>query len=93
MGIRNIEARTRWLAAGLMLAYGVISFDRDTPTWAIASLVLFAVPLALQWTRWVMVRTYALWLAAFLMLQALLTPRLRGLWRGDGEPCRTKITG
>ncbi len=61
-----------------MLAYGIITFGRDAPTWAIASLVLFAVPLALQWTRWVLVRTYALWFAAFLVLQALLTPWLRG---------------
>lgn len=94
MGIQNIEARikpsdaasvrwrpsdlARWLVAGLILGYGIISFDRDTPTWALSSLVLFAVPLVLQWTRWVMVRTYALWLAAFLILQALLTPWLRG---------------
>ena len=68
----------RWLVAGLMLAYGIITFNRGAPTWAIASLVLFAAPLALQWSRWVMVRTYALWFAAFLVLQALLTPWLRG---------------
>jgi len=61
-----------------MLAYGIITFDRGSPTWAIGSLVLFAVPLALQWARWVLVRTYALWFAAFLVLQALLTPWLRG---------------
>jgi len=61
-----------------MLAYGIITFNRGAPTWAIASLVLFAAPLALQWSRWVMVRTYALWFAAFLVLQALLTPWLRG---------------
>lgn len=68
----------RWLLAGLMLAYGVVTFDRGAPKWAIGSLALFAVPLALQWTRWVMVRTYALWFASFLVLQALLTPWLRG---------------
>lgn len=61
-----------------MFAYGVVTFDRDAPTWAIGSLVLFAVALALQRTRWVLVRTYALWFAAFLVLQALLTPWLRG---------------
>lgn len=66
----------RWLVAGLMLAYPIVTFDRGAPVWAIASLVLFALPLALQLTRWVMVRTYALWLAAFLVLQALLTPQL-----------------
>ena len=60
-----------------MLAYCIVTFDRDAPTWAIGSLVLFAVPLALQWTRWILVRTYALWFAAFLVLQALLTPWLR----------------
>src|SRR5882762_6253165 len=37
----------RWLVAGLMLAYGIITFNRGAPTWAIASLVLFAAPLAL----------------------------------------------
>jgi len=42
-----------------MLAYGIVTFDRGAPKWAIGSLALFAVPLALQWTRWVMVRTYA----------------------------------
>jgi len=68
----------RWLVAGLLLAYGIVTFNLDAPKWAIASLALFAAPLALQWTRWVMVRTYALWLAAFLVLQALLTPLLRG---------------
>ena len=68
----------RWLLAGLMLAYGIATFDRGAPNWAIGSLALFALPLALQWTRWVMVRTYALWFAAFLILQALLTPWLRG---------------
>ena len=68
----------RWLVAGLMLAYPIVTFDRGAPAWTIASLVLFALPLALQWTRWVMVRTYALWLTAFLVLQALLTPQLRG---------------
>ena len=61
----------RWLMAGLMLAYGITTFSRDSPTWAIGSLVVFAVPLALQCTRWVMLRTYALWLAGFLILQAL----------------------
>src|SRR6267378_6583230 len=68
----------RWLVAGLLLAYSIVTFNLDAPKWAIGSLVLFAAPLALQWTRWVMVRTYALWLAAFLVLQALLTPLLRG---------------
>src|SRR5438309_43344 len=68
----------RWLLAGLMLAYPIVTFDRGAPVWAIASLVLFALPLALQLTRWVMVRTYALWLTAFLVLQALLTPQLHG---------------
>src|SRR5256885_589268 len=68
----------RWLMAGLMLAYGITTFNRDSPTWAIGSLVVFAVPLALQCTRWVVFRTYALWLAGFLILQALLTPWLRG---------------
>jgi lysophospholipase L1-like esterase len=68
----------RWLVAGLMLAYGIVTFDHGAPTWTITSLVLFAVPLALQWTSWVKVRTYALWLAAFLVLQALLTPWLLG---------------
>ena len=61
-----------------MLAYGIVTFDRGAPTWAVASVVLFALPLALQGTRWVVVRTYALWFAAFLVLQALLTPWLRG---------------
>ena len=61
-----------------MLAYGIVTFDRGAPTWAVASVVLFALPLALQGTRWVMVRAYALWFAAFLVLQALLTPWLRG---------------
>jgi len=65
----------RWLVAGLMLAYPIVTFDRGALKWAIASLVLFALPLALQLTRWVMVRTYALWLTAFLVLQALLTPQ------------------
>ena len=68
----------RWLVAGLTPAYGIVTFDRDAPTWAIGSLVLVAVPLALQWTRWILVRTYALWFAAFLVLQALLTSWLRG---------------
>lgn len=68
----------RWLVAGLMLAYPIVTFNRGTPVWAIASLLLFALPLALQLTRWVMVRTYALWLTAFLVLQALLTPQLHG---------------
>jgi lysophospholipase L1-like esterase len=68
----------RWLVAGVMLAYGIVTFDRGAPTWAAASVALFAVPLALQWTRWVMVRTYALWFAGFLVFQALLTPWLRG---------------
>jgi len=49
----------RWLLAGLMLAYGIVTFDRGAPKWAIGSLALFAVPFALQCTRWVMVRTYA----------------------------------
>jgi len=76
------HARTRdfarWLIGASMLAYGIVTFDRDTPTWAIASVVLFAVALALQWTRWATLRGFALWLAAFLVLQALLTPLLRG---------------
>jgi lysophospholipase L1-like esterase len=61
-----------------MLAYGIVTFDRGATTWAVASVALFAVPLALQWARWIMVRTYALWFAVFLALQALLTPWLRG---------------
>src|SRR2546429_1164785 len=75
---QNYESKLRWLLAGLMLAYPIVTFDRGAPVWAIASLVLFALPLALQLTRWVMVRTYALWLTAFLVLQALLTPQLHG---------------
>jgi len=53
-----------------MPAYGIATFDRGAPTWVVASVALFAVPLALQWTRRVMLRTYALWFAAFLVLQA-----------------------
>jgi lysophospholipase L1-like esterase len=68
----------RWLVAGLLLAYSIVTFNLEAPKWAIGSLVLFAAPLALQCTRWVMVRTYALWLAAFLVIQALLTPQLHG---------------
>jgi lysophospholipase L1-like esterase len=68
----------RWLVAGLLLAYGIVTFNLGAPRWAIGSLVLFTAPLALQWTRWVMARTYALWLAGFLVLQALLTPLLHG---------------
>ena len=68
----------RWLVAGLLLAYGIVTFNLEAPKWAIGSLALFAAPLALQWTRWVVVRTYALWLAAFLVVQALLTPLLPG---------------
>jgi hypothetical protein len=62
----------RWLVAGSMLAYPSLP-STAAPAWTIASHVLFAIPLALQWTRWVMVRTYALCLTAFLLLQALLT--------------------
>jgi lysophospholipase L1-like esterase len=68
----------RWLVAALMLTYPIVTFERVAPAWTIASLALFALALALQWTRWVMVRTHALWLSAFLVLQALLTPQLHG---------------
>lgn len=75
---RRASDFARWFVAGLLLAYGIVTFNLETPKSAIGSLVLFAAPLALQCTRWVMARTYALWLGAFLVLQALLTPLLRG---------------
>lgn len=63
----------RWALALLILVYGLLTYDRESISWGVAGLLLYVVPLALQATRRVLARTYALWLGIFLMVQSLLS--------------------
>lgn len=67
----------RWSAGVVILAWGIWTFDRESTAWSVLSTALFAAPLLMQWTRWRLVRAYALWFGAFLVLQSALTPALR----------------
>lgn len=76
-----VDARTgkllRWSFGSLILAYGLFTLGPDSVFWALLSTLLFALPLALQWTSWVRLRAYALWFGSFLVIQSLLGPFVR----------------
>jgi lysophospholipase L1-like esterase len=57
--------------------FGLFIFHRGNTVWAVLSVLLFALPLALQATPWVMTRVYALWFGVFLVVQSLLAPFLK----------------
>ena len=63
----------RWVIAFLILCYGLLTYDLESLTWGIAGLTLFVIPLALQPTRYLLIRTYALWFGVFLIVQSLLS--------------------
>jgi lysophospholipase L1-like esterase len=73
----RIGRAVRWLAASLILIFGLITFDRESSFWSVLSLALFSLPLAVQATPWPMARVYALWFGIFLVLQSIATPLVR----------------
>jgi len=64
----------RWLAAFLILSFGLITFDRESSFWSVLSLALFSLPLAVQATPWPMAKVYALWFGIFLVVQSIASP-------------------
>lgn len=68
----------RWILGLLILGYGLLTFDRDSIAWAALSLLLYALPLALQLTAWGTARIYGLWFGLFLVCQSLLGPLVKG---------------
>jgi lysophospholipase L1-like esterase len=61
-----------------VLGFGLYISDFGAPRLAMFGLALFALPLLLQLLRRPLARAYALWLGAFLVLQAVMAPILLG---------------
>lgn len=86
-------AVTRKLAlglAGMILAFGLYSEDGQSLPWSVLAVVVFGLPLAMQFLRRVSWRAYGLWLGVFIVAQSLLTPLLRGDY--VALPARMKTT-
>lgn len=63
---------------GLILAFGLFSEDWQSLPWAGLAIVVFGLPLSLQFVRSATWRAYGLWFGLFMVAQSLLTPLLRG---------------
>lgn len=64
--------------AATIFVFGLASEDWQSPAWAAVAVVVFGVPLALQFVHLSAARVYALWFGLFVVAQSLLTPQLRG---------------
>jgi lysophospholipase L1-like esterase len=62
------------VAVGILI-FGVFSVGNWTsPKWVALTLVVYAIPLLLQFFRGETIRAYALWIGIFLIVQTLITP-------------------
>jgi lysophospholipase L1-like esterase len=66
------------LFCAAILAFGLYSEDWQSLPWAGIALLTFGAPLALQAVKSSAWRVYGIWFGAFVVLQSLLTPLLRG---------------
>jgi lysophospholipase L1-like esterase len=71
--VDRLIRRLRWTLSAFSILVGVWAFDRESPTWAILTVVLFCAPAALQAVGRRPFPSLGGWLAVFLIGQTALT--------------------
>lgn len=64
----------RWMLAGVSAVFGLMTIDVESLRWGMAGVLLFSLPLLLQWSNHKGLQVWALWGGIFLVVQSLLAP-------------------
>ncbi|MBU1122341.1 MAG: SGNH/GDSL hydrolase family protein, partial [Candidatus Omnitrophica bacterium] len=80
--ILNILKNARWFFTGILLLFGLATIDLSmNKKWAILTILLYSLPLFLQFTRKSLVRVYGIWFGVFILVQAILSPSIEDSFR------------
>lgn len=66
----------RWGISFIFFLFGIVSIDISSLEWAICGLLLYSIPVILQFFRSDYLRYWSLWIGFFLLVQTFLTPLL-----------------
>jgi lysophospholipase L1-like esterase len=75
---QRLLRRLGWALAAGVLVFGLACEDWQSSAWAAVTVLVFALPLGLQWARSAAWRVYGLWFGLFMVLQSLISPLLQG---------------
>ena len=66
----------RWYFSLVVLLFGIVTIDMNSLKWSLLSIILFSIPMLLQFTNSKSLHIWALWGGFFLVFQSLLSPAL-----------------
>lgn len=72
----NIRFSLRWGISFIFFLFGIVSIDISSLKWALCGLLLYSIPVILQFFRSDYLRHWSLWIGFFLLVQTFLTPLL-----------------
>lgn len=76
--LRRAATWLRWGLAVALALYGLLTEDWASSAWSAIAVLVFGGPLALQFSPWPVLRSYALWFGLFVAAQSFFTHALRG---------------